>query len=68
MYNSNKGGYDVMNARMESKNNFPTVHYDFAAIRKQYDEYTAKCRRVSEEVEKWGKKTKPNLQFLKPKQ
>ena len=57
-----------MNAQMEPKNHFPLVQFDFTAIRKQYDEHTARCRRVSEEVEKWGKKTKPNLQFLNPKQ
>ena len=57
-----------MNAQMESKNHFPLVQFDFTAIRKQYDEHTARCRRVSEEVEKWVKKTKPNLQFLNPKQ
>lgn len=57
-----------MKMQMESKKNFPIVSFDFTAIRKQYDEHTAKCKRVTEEVEKWGGRTKPNLQFLQRKQ
>ena len=52
-----------MNAQMESKNHFPLVQFDFTAIRKQYDEHTARCRKVSEEVEKWGKKRSPTFNF-----
>mgnify|MGYP003593169203 CR=1 FL=1 len=43
------------------------VNFDVAAIKKQYDEHTSRCKQIAEEVNKWGRKTTPNLQFLKPK-
>ncbi len=39
--------------------------FDYAAIMKQYEEHKAKCKQIAKEVEKWGKKTAPNLSFLK---
>ncbi len=41
------------------------VKFNHAALKKQYDEHVTKCKQIAEEVEKWGKKTVPNLNFLK---
>ena len=37
-----------------------TIHIDVAQFKKKYDEHTSKCRKIDKEVEKWGKKTKPD--------
>lgn len=42
-----------------------TIQIDVAQLKKKYDEHTSKCRKIAKEVEKWGKKTKPDLSFLK---
>lgn len=44
-----------------------TIQIDPEKIKKKYDEHTSRCRKIAKEVEKWGKKTKPNLSFLNPK-
>ncbi len=48
---------------MEKK--IENIRIDHAAIKKQYEEHNAKCKQIAKEVEKWGKKTAPNLAFLK---
>lgn len=42
-----------------------TIQIDPEKIKKKYDEHTSRCRKIAKEVEKWGTKTKPNLNFLK---
>ncbi len=42
-----------------------TIPIDANQIKKKYAEHASRCRKIAEEVEKWGKKTKPNLSFLK---
>lgn len=34
-------------------------------LKKQYESHISRCQNIAREVEKWGKKTKPNLDFLK---
>lgn len=49
---------------------FPTLKqtkFNIDAIKKEYEEHASKCQQIAKEVNKWGKKTKPNLQFLKPR-
>lgn len=41
------------------------IKIDYAAIKKQYEEHNAKCKQIAKEVEKWGKRTAPDLAFLK---
>ena len=41
------------------------IRFDFDALKKQYDEHTSRCKQIAEEVEKWGKKSQPQLEFLK---
>ena len=36
-------------------------------LKEQNHAHTSKCQEIAKEVEKWGKKTKPNLSFLNPK-
>ena len=36
-------------------------------LKEQYHAHASKCQEIAKEVEKWGKKTKPNLSFLNPK-
>ena len=31
-------------------------------LKEQYHAHTSKCQEIAKEIEKWGKKTKPNLQ------
>lgn len=35
------------------------------ALKAQYDAHIDKCKKIAKEVDKWGKKTKPTLNFLK---
>lgn len=42
-----------------------TIFIDAKELKKKYDEHTSRCRQIAKEVEKWGKKTKPDLSFLK---
>lgn len=41
------------------------VTFDVNALKKQYDEHALKCKKIAEEVNKWGKKTSTQLAFLK---
>lgn len=50
---------------MSSKIQPITIQIDAAKLKKQYEEHTSYCRKIAQEVEKWGKKTKPDLSFLK---
>ena len=36
-------------------------------LKVQYHAHASECQEIAKEVEKWGKKTKPNLSFLNPK-
>lgn len=35
------------------------------SLKKQYEAHISRCQGIAREVEKWGKKTKPKLDFLK---
>ncbi|MDY2965196.1 MAG: hypothetical protein SOR58_03240 [Megasphaera massiliensis] len=41
------------------------IQLNVEQIKKKYAEHTSHCRKIAKEVEKWGKKTKPDLSFLK---
>lgn len=42
-----------------------TIKFDFKELKRQYDEHTSRCIKIAEEVNKWGKKSKPDLSFLR---
>lgn len=42
-----------------------SISINVEQLKKKYDEHTSHCQKIAKEVEKWGKKTKPNLNFLK---
>ncbi|WP_427112959.1 hypothetical protein [Megasphaera sueciensis] len=46
-------------------NNQIEIKIDMKELKKRYDEHASRCKKISEEVGKWGKKTKPDLSFLK---
>ena len=43
------------------------VQVNIKQIEEQYHAHASRCQVIAKEVEKWGKKTKPNLSFLNPK-
>ena len=45
--------------------NIENVKFDITAIKKQYDDHALKCKKIAEEVNKWGKKQSIQLPFLK---
>ena len=49
---------------MEQQEKKIGVKFDFAAIKKQYDEHASRCRQIAEEVSKWGQKRPQKLTFL----
>lgn len=50
---------------MSTKLQPTTIQIDVAKLKEKYEEHTSYCHKIAQEVEKWGKKTKPNLSFLK---
>ncbi|WP_302593418.1 hypothetical protein [uncultured Megasphaera sp.] len=42
-----------------------TIKINVKELQKKYDEHASHCKKIAKEVEKWGKKTKPDLSFLK---
>ena len=49
---------------MNKPTDLKTVKFDFAAIKKQYNEHASRCRQIAEEVSKWGRKKPQTLKFL----
>ena len=43
------------------------VQVNIKQIEEQNQAHASRCQVIAKEVEKWGKKTKPNLSFLNPK-
>lgn len=43
------------------------VRFDTKTMHEQYERHASQCREIVKEVNKWGQKAKPNLDFLKPK-
>ena len=41
------------------------VKIDLEELKKQCDNHASRCAKIAEEVNKWGKKSKPDLSFLK---
>lgn len=37
----------------------------YSELKKEYSEHASQCKKARKEVEKWGKKEQPNLDFLK---
>ncbi|MCI7329853.1 MAG: hypothetical protein SOZ01_03095 [Selenomonadaceae bacterium] len=48
----------------QKKQKTKQIHFDFAAIKKQYDEHAARCRKIAEEVSKWGQRKPQKLKLL----
>ena len=42
-----------------------TVKIDLEELKKRRDDHASRCAKIAEEVKKWGKKSKPDLSFLK---
>lgn len=40
------------------------VIFNLDAIKREYQAHTSRCQQIAKEVNKWGKKTKPEFQFL----
>lgn len=41
------------------------VKIDLEELKKRRDDHASRCAKIAEEVNKWGKKSKPDLSFLK---
>lgn len=42
-----------------------SIKIDLKQLKRQYSEHTTRCLKIAEDVDKWGKKKRPNLRFLK---
>lgn len=56
--------FQVAGVFMNKPTDLKTVKFDFAAIKKQYNEHASRCRQIAEEVSKWGRKKPQTLKFL----